>query len=65
MAEDEPLLEVERAFGREGVYTGPEVAECAGLDDEFLRTVRRAQGLPVVENDERPTTNATSRPPAR
>jgi len=53
MADDEPLLEVERAFGREGVYTGPEVAERAGLDDEFLRTIRRAQGLPVVENDER------------
>jgi adenylate cyclase len=41
------LLPVERVLGGEGRYTAGEVAERAGLEQDFLRRQRRAQGLAV------------------
>ncbi len=41
------LLPVERMLGGEGRYTADQVAERAGLEPDFLRRQRRAQGLAV------------------
>ncbi len=53
------LLPVERAFdsGTEH-YTGPQIAEKAGLDPDFLRRLLRALGAPIPEDDEAMFTEA-------
>jgi adenylate cyclase len=47
------LLPVERALGGEGDLTVSDVAERAGVSEEFVRRHRRALGLPVSGQDER------------
>src|SRR4051812_14774569 len=45
------LLPAERLIGGEARYTGAEIAERTGLDEDFLFKMRRAHGLPVPEPD--------------
>jgi adenylate cyclase len=45
------LLPAERLIGGEARYTVRDVAERTGLDLEFLRALRRANGLPVPDPD--------------
>jgi adenylate cyclase len=52
------LMPAERLIGGEARYTGAEVAERAGLDEEFLAALRRAQGIPVPERGSRAYTDA-------
>src|SRR4051812_47613814 len=52
------LLPAERLIAGEPVYTAREVAERAGLALELLAALRRAQGLPVPEPDQRVFTEA-------
>jgi adenylate cyclase len=47
------LLPVERALGGSGDMTATEVAERAGVDEEFVRRHRRALGLPVTGAEDR------------
>jgi adenylate cyclase len=47
------LLPAERFIGGPPRYTGEEVAEQAGIDLDLLNALRRAQGLPVPEPDQR------------
>jgi adenylate cyclase len=53
------LLPVERVFdaGTEH-YTGPQIAEKAGLEPDFLRRLLRALGAPIPEDDEAMFTEA-------
>jgi adenylate cyclase len=52
------LLPAERLIGGAGRYTGREIAERVGLDDELLAALRRAQGVPVPDRDARVYTEA-------
>jgi adenylate cyclase len=52
------LLPAERLIGGEARYTGAEMAERAGLEEDFLAGLRRAQGLPVPEKGQRAYTEA-------
>src|SRR6476661_7427012 len=47
------LLPAERIIGGEPRYTGADMAERSGLDEDLLETLRRAQGLPVPERGAR------------
>jgi len=47
------LLPAERLIGGATRYTVQEIAERTGLDREFLGELRRAQGLPLAEDDAR------------
>jgi adenylate cyclase len=47
------LLPAERLIGGETRYTVDEIAERTGLDAGFLVELRRAQGLPLAEDDAR------------
>ena len=47
------LLPAERLIGGEARYTGADMAERCGLDEDFLEDLRRAQGLPVPERGSR------------
>ena len=47
------LLPAERMIGGATRYTRREIAEQTGLDLEFLAELRRAQGLPMAEEDAR------------
>lgn len=59
VAEDRlALLQVERVLAGDGPrYTAAELAERSGHDEEFLRRIRQAHGLPFPEPDERSFTD--------
>lgn len=46
------FLAADRVLGRSGRYTAAEVAERAGVSEEFLAGARRAMGLPIPEPGE-------------
>ncbi|HEY8583080.1 MAG TPA: adenylate cyclase regulatory domain-containing protein [Capillimicrobium sp.] len=52
------LLPAERLIGGDTRYTRAEVAELSGVPAEVLAELRRAQGLPVGEEDARDLTDA-------
>ncbi|HEU4658003.1 MAG TPA: adenylate cyclase regulatory domain-containing protein [Capillimicrobium sp.] len=52
------LLPAERLIGGQTRYTPAEVAELSGVPAEFLADLRRAQGLPVPDRDDRELTEA-------
>ena len=52
------FLPTDRVIVGDERYTGPEIAQLAGVELEFMNTVRRAMGLPIPEPHEAVYTDA-------
>src|ERR1019366_5403034 len=45
------FLPAERVIGGQARYTTAEIAQRSGVDEDFLRSVSRAMGLPIPDAD--------------